>query len=52
MLGMFAGFQYLGSALLNMLLVVLIIHLILYWNSHNDLLSEWLEILHEATNDF
>jgi len=49
---MFEGFQYLGSALLNMLLIVLTIHLILYWNSRNDLLSEWLEILHEARNDF
>jgi hypothetical protein len=27
------------------------IHIILYWNSRDDLLSEWLEILHKATND-
>lgn len=27
------------------------IHIILYWNSRDGLLSEWLEILHEATND-
>jgi len=39
LLGMFEGFQYLGSALLNILLVDLIIHLTLYWNSRNDLLS-------------
>jgi hypothetical protein len=27
------------------------IHIILYWNSRDGLLSEWLAILHEATND-
>ena len=26
------------------------VHIILYWNSRDDLLSEWLEILHEAMN--
>src|SRR5438045_579909 len=27
------------------------VHIVLYWDFLDDLLSEWLEILHEVTND-